>query len=94
MTGIFNYGVTALMAALGAGATFSVLIKTVVIPLAADAGDGAGHHHRPGVQPDGHKSLLPILSSAAFWEGQALVLAKMLLTRGAGAAVGGSWSAG
>ena len=85
MTGIFNYGMTALMAALGAGATFSQLIQKVVIPsaralameLIAIISTELKH-----VQ-----DLVDLLLSPSFWESQGLILAKLLVTQAQGAAM-------
>ena len=87
MTGIFNYGMTALMAAIGAGATFSVLVKEVVIPLAQVLAQELILIISSALKPSGGKSLVDLLASASFWEGQGLILAKTLLTKGAGAGV-------
>jgi hypothetical protein len=88
MTGVFNYGVTALMAAAGAGATFSIILKTVVIPLAQALAQELVAIISQALNSTGPKDLVDMLGKASFWEGQALAVAKTLLTYAAGGAVG------
>jgi hypothetical protein len=87
MTGVFNYGVTALMAAAGAGATFSAILKTVVIPLAQALAQELVAIISQALNSTGPKDLVDMLGKASFWEGQALAVAKTLLTYAAGGAV-------
>jgi hypothetical protein len=81
MTGLINYGVTALMCAAGAAASFSLVMKTVVVPVASALA----------------REFVALLSSAisgngaytpAFWRAQGLGLAKFLLSFIAGKAIG------
>jgi hypothetical protein len=88
MTGMFNYGVTALMAAAGAGATFSTILKTVVIPLAQALAQELIAIISQALNSTGPGDLVDMLGKASFWEGQALAVAKTLLTFAAGGAVG------
>jgi len=90
MTGVFNYGVTALMAAAGAGATFSTILKTVVVPLAQALVQELITIISQALNSTGPSDLVDMLGKASFWEGQALAVAKTLLTFAAGGAVGGA----
>ena len=81
MTGIINYGVTALLCAAGAAAAFSGIMKLVVVPVASAMA----------------QELVALLSSAlsgngpysaGYWKAQGLALAKFLLTFIAGKVVG------
>lgn len=87
MTGIFNYGVTSLLAAIGAGAGVgavfelippiaSALVSELIIVISTylNAKNGAA-------------GLVDLLSSASFWENQALAIAKLIVTRAAGVAM-------
>ena len=87
MTGVFNYGVTAVMAAAGAGATFSTILKTVVIPLAQALAQELIAIITQALNSTGPSDLVDMLGKASFWEGQALAVAKTLLTYAAGRAV-------
>jgi hypothetical protein len=88
MTGVFNYGVTAVMAAAGAGATFSTILKTVVVPLAQALAQELMAIISQALNSTGPGDLVDMLGKASFWEGQALAVAKTLLTYAAGGAVG------
>jgi hypothetical protein len=85
---VFNYGVTALMAAAGAGATFSTILKTVVVPLAQALAWELMAIISQALNSTGPGDLVDMLGQPSFWEGQALAVAKTLLTYAAGGAVG------
>lgn len=81
MTGVFNYGVTAMLAAAGSGFLIPAMYKAVVVPflqtLAAELIDIINTALNPNGDP---KSLVGLLSTPGFWVNQALVVAKVLVT--------------
>ncbi len=81
MTGVFNYGVTALLAAAGSGPLIPALWKAVVIPLARTIVLELITVISTALNPSSPGSLVGQLSSPGFWISQALVLAKTLVTQ-------------
>lgn len=82
MTGIINYGVTSLLCAAGAAAAWSVLAKTVIVPLASVMAQEFVALFSAGLNGQNYYT-------AGFWLGQALAFAKLLLSNGVvGPAVG------
>jgi hypothetical protein len=86
MTGIFNYGVTSFMAAAGAGGTFSLVMKEAVVPVARVLAPELIAFISAELKKTG-QDLVDLLLSAAFWESQLVLIAKLLTTKAAGAAV-------
>ena len=84
MTGVFNYGITALLAAAGAGPFIPALWKVVVIPLAQTIVLELITIINAQLNPNGDKSLVGQLSTPGFWIGQALVVGKMIVNLAAG----------
>lgn len=80
MTGVFNYGVTALLAAAGAGPAIPALWKVVVIPFAQTMVRELITLMNRALNPNGDKSLVGDLLDPGFWIGQALVVAKIVVT--------------
>jgi hypothetical protein len=79
MTGIVNYGLTSMLAAVGAGNLVPAMYKVVVVPVAQ-----ALSLELIKLLSDAINNGAPIsqqLDSAKFWEQQALILAKVLITR-------------
>ena len=87
MTGVFNYGVTAMMAALGSGILIPALYKAVVIPFLQALTRELIAIIGSALNPNGDKSLVGQLITPGFWESQALVVAKLLVSVGASAAL-------
>ena len=87
MTGVFNYGVTALLAAVGGGLFTAALWKEVVIPFARPLVLELITIINGSLNPNGNKPLVSQLISPGFWEEQALVVAKTLVTQGVGEGV-------
>lgn len=81
MTGIINYGVTALLAAAGAAAGLSLLMKVVVVPFVSALARELVVAITEAINDKG-------IFTAAFWEAQGLATAKYLLGFGVGKAVG------
>ena len=86
MTGIFNYGMTALLAAAGAAPAINDLWRKVVVPLAQTLALEIVTVINSGLNPNGDSSLIGQLLTPAYWIGQSLVLAKMIITKGVGMA--------
>lgn len=84
MTGVFNYGVTALLAAAGGGSFIPALYKAVVIPFLQTLTLELITIISTALNPSSPGSLVGLLLTPGFWEGQALVVAKMLVTKGVG----------
>lgn len=84
MTGVFNYGVTALLAAAGGGTFIPALYKAVVIPFLQTLTLELITIISTALNPSSPGSLVGLLLTPGFWEGQALVVAKMLVTKGVG----------
>ena len=80
LTGIVNYGVTALMCAAGAAATFSVIMKTLVVPVCTPLAIELGTLLQAAVSGNG-------IYTPGFWKAQGLGLAKYICTVIAGGAV-------
>ena len=79
MTGIVNYGLTSMLAAVGAGNLVPAMYKVVVVPVAQ-----ALSLELMKLLSDALNNGAPLsqqFSSAKFWEQQALILAKVLITR-------------
>ncbi|MDQ6780956.1 MAG: twin-arginine translocation signal domain-containing protein, partial [Candidatus Eremiobacteraeota bacterium] len=89
MTGIINYGMTAVLAGAGAAAGLSVLMSEVVVPLASALAQELVVVITDAINDKG-------LFTAGFWESQGLATAKYLLGFAAGKAVGQlvSWIVG
>jgi hypothetical protein len=84
MTGVFNYGVTALLAAAGGGSFIPALYKAVVIPFLQTLTLELITIISTALNPSSPGSLVGMLITPGFWEGQALVVAKVLVTKGVG----------
>jgi hypothetical protein len=87
MTGVFNYGVTAMLAALGSSTLIPALYKVVVIPFVQALTRELIAAIEAALNPNGDHSLVDMLSTPGFWEKQALIVAKVLVTAGTSAAM-------
>lgn len=87
MTGVFNYGVTALLCALGSGPLIPALYKIVVVPFLQALTLELITIINAALNPNGDKSLVGQLITPTFWENQALVIAKVLVSVGASQAM-------
>lgn len=87
MTGVFNYGVTSLLAAAGAGLLTSALWKTIVIPFGRPLALELVALLNNAINPNGDKPLVDELLTPGFWETQGLIVAKIFVTKGTGVAV-------
>ncbi|MEJ7685962.1 MAG: hypothetical protein WKG52_02575 [Variovorax sp.] len=85
MTGIVNYGITMMLCALGAGTLIPAMYKAVIIPVAQALALELVKILSDAI--NGGKSLDDQISTAAYWEAQGLLLAKVLVTREASATV-------
>ncbi len=81
MTGIVNYGITAVLAGAGAAAGLSVLMKDVIVPLSTALAQELVVLILDSLNNNG-------IFTAGFWELQGLATAKYLLGFGTGVAVG------
>ncbi|MBS1831181.1 MAG: hypothetical protein JST65_00630 [Acidobacteria bacterium] len=84
MTGVFNYGVTAMLAAAGGGNFIPALYKVVVIPFLQTLTLELITIISNALNPSSPGSLVGMLLTPGFWEGQALVVAKVLVTKAVG----------
>lgn len=84
MTGVFNYGVTALLCAAGSGPLIPALYKAVIIPFLQTLTLELITIISNALNPSNPGSLVGMLITPGFWEGQALVVAKMLVTTAVG----------
>ncbi len=84
LTGVFNYGVTALLAAAGGGSFIPAMYKVVVIPFLQTLTLELITIISTALNPSSPGSLVGMLITPGFWEGQALVVAKVLVTKGVG----------
>jgi hypothetical protein len=80
MTGVFNYGVTAMLAAAGGGTFIPAMYKAVVIPFLQALTLELMTIISNALNPSSPGSLVGMLITPGFWEGQALVVAKTLVT--------------
>ena len=81
MTGVFNYGVTALLCAAGDGPMLPALYQAVIIPFLQALTLELITIISNALNPSSPGSLVGMLITPGFWEGQALVVAKVLVTR-------------
>lgn len=79
MTGVFNYGVTALMCAMGAGKFVGPALKAVVVPFMQALTLELVSAISLALAPGADGSLIGVISKPAFWTAQAFVVAKMLV---------------
>jgi hypothetical protein len=84
MTGVFNYGVTAMLAAAGGGSFIPALYKQVVIPFLQTLTLELITIISNALNPSSPGSLVGLLITPGFWIGQALVVAKVLVTKAVG----------
>lgn len=82
MTGVFNYGVTAMLSALGSGPLIPALYKVVIVPFMQALVNELIVIIDTALNPNGDKPLLDQLITPDFWVNQALIIAKTLLTVG------------
>lgn len=82
MTGVFNYGVTAILSALGSATLIPALYKVVVIPFLQALTLELITIINMALNPNGDKSLIGQLSTPVFWGNQALIVAKVLVSVG------------
>jgi len=87
MTGVFNYGVTAMLSALGSATLIPALYKGVVIPFLQALTLELIFTINRYLNPNGDFPLIGQLDTAAFWEKQALIVAKLMVTAGASTAM-------
>lgn len=87
MTGVFNYGVTAMLAAAGGVSFIPAMYKVVVIPFLQTLTLELITIISNALNPSNPGSLVGMLITPGFWEGQALVVAKVLVTQGVGQGV-------
>ncbi|MEJ7687340.1 MAG: hypothetical protein WKG52_10300 [Variovorax sp.] len=87
MTGVFNYGVTALLCAAGGGPFIPALWKAIVIPFAKVLVAELITIIDTSLNPNGNKSLVGQLITPGFWEAQALIVARTLVSSAASGAV-------
>jgi hypothetical protein len=81
---VFNYGVTALLCAAGSGPLLPALYKAVIIPFLQALTLELITIISTALNPDSPGSLVGMLITPGFWEGQALVVAKVLVTTAVG----------
>ena len=79
MTGVFNYGATVMLAALGAAAQIPGLFSTVVVPFVQALTVELVNFINGALNPSGDSL---VFTTAAYWENQALIVAKLLVTVG------------
>ncbi len=85
MTGIFNYGITVLLAALGGASLLPAMYKAVVIPVMQTLALELTAMVNAALNPNGDPvRLVSQFATAGFWEQQAATLAKALLNVAAG----------
>ena len=89
LTGIINYGLTAFMCAFGAAGLIPAAIKGYVSPVIQALTLELVTVITRELNPNGDHSVVAQLSTPGFWASQALVLAKVLITGGGNAALGG-----
>lgn len=96
MTGVFNYGVTALLAAAGGGPFIPAMYKAVVLPLAQILVSELTTIISASLANNNPGNLVGLLSTPNFWIGQSLVLAKLIVTQSVGTGVKAlaAWIAG
>ena len=82
MTGVFNYGATAMLAALGSATLIPALYKSVVIPFLQALTLELIALFNTELNPQGDDPLVDQLSTPTFWINQALIVAKVLVTAG------------
>ncbi len=88
MTGVFNYGVTTMLAALGSATLIPALYKSVVMPFLQALTGELITIINTALNPNGDKSnLIAILLSPSFLMNQALIIAKVLVSAGTSAAM-------
>lgn len=88
MTGVFNYGVTTMLAALGSATLIPALYKGVVMPFLQALTGELITIINTALNPNGDKSnLIAILLSPTFLMDQALIVAKVLVSAGTSAAI-------
>ncbi|MEO7335025.1 MAG: hypothetical protein ABIV63_00460, partial [Caldimonas sp.] len=87
MTGVFSYGVTALLSAVGGAAWIGPIYKAVVNRFLQALTLELVTTINKLLNPNGDKPIVGQLLTAGFWENQALVVAKLLVTAGAGGAM-------
>lgn len=83
LTGMINYGLTAFMCAFGAAALIPAAIKGFVSPVIQALTLELITAVNSALNPNGDKSLVGQLLMPRFWASQALVLAKVLITKAA-----------
>jgi len=87
MTGVFNYGATAMLCALGSGPLIPAMYKTVVIPFLQALTRELITIISTALNANSPASLIGLLGTPGFWESQALVVAKVLVSVGASQAM-------
>ena len=87
MTGVFNYGATAMLSALGSATLIPALYTVVVIPFLQALTLELITILNMALNPNGDKSLVGQLITPNFWINQALVVAKVLVLGGASKAM-------
>lgn len=82
MTGVFNYGVTTMLAALGSATLIPALYKQVVMPFLQALTKELIVLFNTEMNPHGDDPIVDQLSTPSFWISQALIVAKVLVSTG------------